>query len=75
MHLAARNVNLTDCICLMRYGKIFRGNKILNAENYGCAGALIFSDVADSAPLGEDTFVYANGYYRAHRVDISRYLS
>ncbi len=31
----------------MRYGLIFRGNKVKNAEAAGAAGVLIYSDPAD----------------------------
>ena len=43
-------VDPTGHICICRYGKIFRGNKAREAEIYGCAGLIIFSDSADYAP-------------------------
>ncbi|KAJ7386505.1 hypothetical protein OS493_008640 [Desmophyllum pertusum] len=36
----------------MRYGKIFRGNKIANAANYGAIAAILYSDPADYAMMG-----------------------
>ena len=56
-----------NCICFVRYGKIFRGNKIKHADVYGCKGAVLFSDAADVAPLGEENFTYENGYYSAFK--------
>ncbi|XP_068726976.1 glutamate carboxypeptidase 2-like [Montipora capricornis] len=47
-------VNVTGKIAIMRYGKIFRGNKVANAANYGAKAALIFSDPADYALAGGD---------------------
>ena len=41
---------MTDAICFVRYGKIFRGNKARFAEQAGCKGMVLFSDKADYAP-------------------------
>ncbi|XP_031563735.1 N-acetylated-alpha-linked acidic dipeptidase 2-like [Actinia tenebrosa] len=52
-------VNVTGKIAIMRYGKIFRGDKVHNAALYGAIGAIIYSDPADYALLGigpNDTF-------------------
>ncbi|CAH1799701.1 unnamed protein product [Owenia fusiformis] len=54
-----KGFNLTGKICIARYGKIYRGSKALLAENYGCAGLIIYSDPADYAKNGEDN-VYPN---------------
>jgi hypothetical protein len=40
-------VDLTDCVGLARYGKIFRGNKAKLCQEYGCSGILIYSDPED----------------------------
>ncbi|XP_067026135.1 glutamate carboxypeptidase 2-like [Acropora muricata] len=48
------SVNVTGKIAIMRYGKIFRGNKIANAASYGAIAALLFSDPADYALAGGD---------------------
>ena len=34
-------------IALVRYGRGFRGNEVLNAERYGAIGVIIYSDPAD----------------------------
>ena len=48
-------------ICIARYGKIFRGNKVKNCQNYGGIGMILFSDPADVAILGtEPENVYPN---------------
>jgi N-acetylated-alpha-linked acidic dipeptidase len=38
------NVTVKDRIVLMRYGKCFRGLKVMNAQLRGAVGAIIFSD-------------------------------
>lgn len=53
--------NVTGKICMARYGRIFRGNKVVNAEDYGCAGMIIYSDPKEVAGLGTDEeYVYPN---------------
>ena len=42
--------------------QIFRGNKVSNAANYGCSGAVLFSDPADVAPNGPEG-VYPDGVF------------
>ncbi|XP_030070036.1 glutamate carboxypeptidase 2 isoform X2 [Microcaecilia unicolor] len=41
------SMNLTGTVAIVRYGKIFRGDKVKNGEKYGCAGMIIYSDPAD----------------------------
>jgi N-acetylated-alpha-linked acidic dipeptidase len=41
-------VDCTDCIALIRFGRIFRGDKVRNAEEAGAAGVILFTDPADS---------------------------
>ena len=45
--LEAAGVNFTGKIVIVRYGKIFRGNKANFAEQRGAAGVLIYSDPED----------------------------
>nr|CDP92390.1 Bm8961 [Brugia malayi] len=46
---------------MMRYGKIFRGDKIWNAEMAGAIGAILFSDPFEVARDGvEKENVYPN---------------
>ena len=62
-------VDLTDKICFVRYGKIFRGNKARFAEEAGCKGMVLFSDKADyapdwSKPYPDDWFLPGTGAQR-----------
>ncbi|CAI5500384.1 unnamed protein product [Closterium sp. Naga37s-1] len=41
-------------VALIRYGKTFRGDKVRNAERFGVAAVLLYSDPADYAPEGTD---------------------
>ncbi|XP_008423715.1 N-acetylated-alpha-linked acidic dipeptidase 2 [Poecilia reticulata] len=41
------NVSVTGKIVIVRYGKIFRGNKVKNAMSAGAKGVIMFSDPAD----------------------------
>jgi N-acetylated-alpha-linked acidic dipeptidase len=43
-------------ILLVRYGKIFRGLKVRNAERAGCAAVIIYSDPADDGYAKADTY-------------------
>lgn len=55
-------VNITGCICVARYGKIFRGNKAALAEKFGCSGLILYSDPADFASTGTNE-VYPNSWW------------
>ncbi|XP_028396940.1 glutamate carboxypeptidase 2-like [Dendronephthya gigantea] len=51
------NFSITNCsgyIVIMRYGKIFRGAKVKNAQDCGAIGAILYNDPADYAPEGQD---------------------
>ena len=50
-----------DLICVMRYGKIFRGSKIKHAQEHGCLGAILFTDPEQYARQGENVNVYPEG--------------
>ncbi|KAI9492132.1 hypothetical protein BDB00DRAFT_977223 [Zychaea mexicana] len=52
--LVDRGVNLKGTIALMRYGGAFRGLKVRAAEQFGCIGALIYSDPIDDGPVGKE---------------------
>ncbi|MGH7740828.1 MAG: M28 family metallopeptidase, partial [Candidatus Eiseniibacteriota bacterium] len=56
--LAEMGIEVRDRIVLVRYGKIFRGLKVRNAERAGAAGVLIYSDPED------DGFAKADPYPR-----------
>ncbi|XP_071801954.1 N-acetylated-alpha-linked acidic dipeptidase 2-like [Asterias amurensis] len=57
------DINLTDTIIIARYGKIFRGNKALNAQAAGAKGLILYSDPADYAVDDGDIQVYPNGWW------------
>ncbi|CAF3456666.1 unnamed protein product [Rotaria socialis] len=53
-HLASvvGNASLQGSIIIMRYGRIFRGDKVMHAQYFGAAGAILYNDPADYAPFG-----------------------
>lgn len=55
-------VDVKEKIVLVRYGELFRGLKILNAQKRGAIGVLIYSDPADDGYAKGD--VYPNGPFR-----------
>ncbi|KAL7645737.1 UNVERIFIED_CONTAM: hypothetical protein RMT77_002614 [Armadillidium vulgare] len=62
--LAELGINVTGHIVIVRYGEIFRGNKVYHAEKFGAKGIIIFSDPEDVAAEGispED--VYDNSWW------------
>ncbi|KAM8904308.1 N-acetylated-alpha-linked acidic dipeptidase 2 [Spinachia spinachia] len=50
--LKEMNVTVTGRIVIVRYGKIFRGNKVKNAMSAGATGLIMFSDPADYSAAG-----------------------
>ncbi|XP_071684519.1 probable glutamate carboxypeptidase LAMP1 isoform X1 [Lolium perenne] len=48
--LAARGVNVTGKVAVARYGKVYRGDKVINARLAGAAAAVIYTDFKDYAP-------------------------
>eukprot|EP00898_Chlorokybus_atmophyticus_P008184 jgi/Chlat1/8367/Chrsp80S09218 len=52
--LKTLNVSVKGLIVLVRYGKIFRANKVDNAAHAGAAAVLLYSDPLDYAPHGTD---------------------
>eukprot|EP01121_Diplochlamys_sp_Union-15-3_P003551 TRINITY_DN1347_c0_g1_i1.p1 TRINITY_DN1347_c0_g1~~TRINITY_DN1347_c0_g1_i1.p1 ORF type:complete len:626 (+),score=116.52 TRINITY_DN1347_c0_g1_i1:35-1879(+) len=57
-------LNLTGKIVIVRYGKIFRGNKVQLAAQRGAIGVLIYSDPADDGFARGP--VYPEGPYRTN---------
>ena len=52
---------IKDKICIARYGKVFRGDKLKNCQDRGAKAIIFFSDPADVALLGtEPENVYPN---------------
>ena len=43
-------ISLKGRVVMMRFGQIFRGNKMMWAERFGAIGAIIFSDPSDYHP-------------------------
>ncbi|KAM9565188.1 N-acetylated-alpha-linked acidic dipeptidase 2-like isoform 1-T1 [Guaruba guarouba] len=53
-------INCTGKIVIVRYGKIFRGNKVKNAILAGAQGIILYSDPADYCAPGVEA--YPNGW-------------
>ncbi|XP_077990909.1 N-acetylated-alpha-linked acidic dipeptidase 2-like [Glandiceps talaboti] len=45
-------LNLTGKLMIARYGKLFRGNKALNAQSHGAEGLILYSDPDDYSSSG-----------------------
>jgi len=54
--LAALGIDLKGRIALVRYGRIFRGLKVRNAQKAGLAGVIIYSDPADDGYAQADPY-------------------
>ncbi|XP_045104053.1 putative N-acetylated-alpha-linked acidic dipeptidase [Portunus trituberculatus] len=55
--LSENNVTVNNSIVFIRYGKLFRGDKVRFAESRGAAAVVLYTDPADAAPLGPlDTY-------------------
>lgn len=58
------HIDLENRICIIRYGGMFRANKVQNAARFGCAGVILFSDPKLIAPFGTDAeSVYPNSIW------------
>jgi N-acetylated-alpha-linked acidic dipeptidase len=60
--LEKMGIEVKDRIVLVRYGGLFRGLKVLNAQKRGAKGVLIYSDPADDGYARGD--IYPHGPYR-----------
>lgn len=60
--LRAAKVPLKGCIALARYGKAYRGVKAQLAQEFGCAGVLLYSDSSDDG--GEKGAVWPKGPWK-----------
>jgi N-acetylated-alpha-linked acidic dipeptidase len=56
-------IDVKGKIVLARYGELFRGLKVKNAQDRGAAGVLIYSDPADDGYMKGD--VYPDGPFRS----------
>ena len=54
--LAEQGIDVRGKIVLVRYGKIFRGLKVRNAERAGAAGVIVYSDPADDGYAKADPY-------------------
>jgi len=45
--LQSRNISVEGRVVVVRYGQIFRGTKVLLAQERGAVGVLIYSDPAE----------------------------
>ncbi len=67
--LRTSGINPAGTIALIRYGGLYRGAKVKNAEDAGCVGALLYSDPEDDgkargAPLPQGPWRPSNGIQR-----------
>ncbi|CAN8009235.1 unnamed protein product [Ixodes pacificus] len=60
--LEKEGVSVAGYICLARYGKGTRGDKVRICEERGGIGAILFGDPMDLAPKGDD-FVFPKSQY------------
>ncbi|KAK3094037.1 hypothetical protein FSP39_023279 [Pinctada imbricata] len=60
--LQNRSVSVENKIVLARYGKIFRGDKVYQAERYKAKGIIIYSDPADYDD-GDTSHVYPDDWW------------
>lgn len=49
------NISVKGKLLLVRYGKFFRGDKVQNAQRFGAAGIILYSDPADYSTSEPDT--------------------
>ncbi|CAH1773061.1 unnamed protein product, partial [Owenia fusiformis] len=59
-HIASKGVNISGAIVVMRYGKIYRGNKVQHATDQGAIGVILYSDPEDKAM--DPSKLYPNGW-------------
>ena len=59
--LLAQGIDVRGRIALVRYGKVFRGLKVRNAERAGAVGVLIYSDPADDGYAEADPYPRGQG--------------
>ncbi|EDV20312.1 uncharacterized protein TRIADDRAFT_32203, partial [Trichoplax adhaerens] len=56
------NISCRGKIAIVRYGRMFRGDKPKIGQMFGCIGMIIYNDPADSAPEGYEKS-YPNDWY------------
>lgn len=55
--------NVTDKLVICRYGKIFRGNKVSIAQDYGVKGLILYDDPLRAAPSIASGLIYPIGEF------------
>jgi N-acetylated-alpha-linked acidic dipeptidase len=60
--LSNGGIDVAGKVALIRYGEIFRGDKVRNAEDAGAAAVILYSDPADDGYVRGS--VYPNGPFR-----------
>ncbi|XP_042865752.1 N-acetylated-alpha-linked acidic dipeptidase 2-like [Penaeus japonicus] len=53
-YLEENGVDVTGALVIIRYGQLFRGDKVRFAEAHGAAGVILYTDPQDAAPLGPE---------------------
>ena len=59
-------------IAIMRYGKMFRGDKVRHAQSRGAAAVILFNDPVEAAWLGQEAGDFANNEKAEHILQSSR---
>lgn len=61
--LKNNNFDVKNKIVICRYGKIFRGNKVMIAEDFGAKGLILFDDPIRAAPSIAKDLLYPIGEF------------
>ncbi|ESP03021.1 hypothetical protein LOTGIDRAFT_185795 [Lottia gigantea] len=56
IELQKAGINVTGCVAISRYGRIFRGSKVDIAQKHGAIGLILFSDPSDYAVDGQNVY-------------------
>ncbi|XP_065560263.1 N-acetylated-alpha-linked acidic dipeptidase 2-like isoform X1 [Artemia franciscana] len=56
-------ISVKGRLVLARYGKFFRGDKVLNAQRFGAVGMILYSDPQDYAGENGQTSPYPNSWW------------
>lgn len=60
--LQSMNVNCSGKIVIARYGRVFRGDKVTNAQKCGAKAILIYNDPHDFAPVSDED-LFPHGWW------------
>jgi len=56
------SINVNGTIVIARYGQIFRGDKVANAQKFGAVAVILYSDPADYS-IGQNVSVYPDSWW------------